>query len=55
MLIILFMDLCFNLVCREGHLDIVKLLIENGVEVNKESSNERTALFYGNIINYVND
>ena len=55
-----FYDVCVNhniavLACGEGHLDIVKLVIENGADVNKEGSNGWTALQLGNNIDYFNE
>ena len=44
----------FILACYKGHLDNVKFLIENGVDVNKEDGNGRTALSIGNNIYYLN-
>ena len=55
-----FYDVCVNhnivvLACERGHLDIVKFLIENGAEVNKEGSSGWIALQHGNNIDYLNE
>ena len=54
------MTVCVNhniviLASEGGHLDIVKLLIEKGADVNKEGNNGWTALTYGNNIDYLNE
>ena len=43
------------LACERGHLDIVKLLIEKGADVNKEGSNGWIALQHGNNIVNLNE
>ena len=55
-----FYDVCVNhniavLACERGHLDIVKFLIENGADVNKEGSNGWIALQHGNNIVNLNE
>ena len=55
-----FYDVCVNhnivvLACKSGHLDIVKFLIENGADVNKEGSNGWIALQHGNNIVNLNE
>ena len=55
-----FYDVCVNhnivvLAYERGHLDIVKLLIEKGADVNKEGRNGWTALQLGNNIVYLNE
>ena len=55
-----FYDVCVNhnivvLACERGHLDIVKLLIEKGADVNKEGRNGWTALQHGNNMDYLNE
>ena len=55
-----FYDVCVNhnivvLACERGHLDIVKFLIENGADVNKEGNNGWIALQHGNNIVNLNE
>ena len=45
----------FILASNIGYLSNVKLLIENGADVNKESSDGSTALINGNNIDYLNE
>ena len=43
------------LACWKGNLDVVKFLIKNGADVNKDSRNGLTALTEGNNIDYLNE